>query len=216
MYNHNYSPGREGMRQISFLLIILVLCFTGTALGASLDGRLGLTGKAGAFVPLQDDFVSSTTKTRTGIAAGGGLIFGFCKNFAAEVDVTRVPSLDVEISGSKAYEAALTDVALGVQYRLASENRLVPFFGLGADFIKGSLKHVLGATYNLDWTEGGHVNVGVDYFLTRGIALSAEIRGLFAFDGDVKSSGVKVGEYNPMSFIGTLGVRLMLPESAFW
>lgn len=203
------------MRYVS-LLIILILCVTGSAFGASLDGRLGLTGKAGAFVPLQDDFVTSTSKTRTGVAAGGGLIFGFCKNFAAEFDVTRVPSLDVEISGNKAYEAALTDVAVGVQYRLASENRLVPFFGVGADFVRGSLKHVLGATYTLDWTEGGHVNAGLDYFLTNGIALSAEVRGLVAFDGDVKSSGVKVGQYNPMSIIGTVGVRLILPESAFW
>jgi outer membrane protein len=203
------------MRYVS-LLIILILCFTGSAFGASLDGRLGLTGKAGAFVPLQDDFVSSTSKTRTGIAAGGGLIFGFCKNFAAEIDVTRVPTLDVEISGNKAYEAALTDVALGVQYRLASENRLVPFFGVGADFVRGSLKHVLGATYTLDWTEGGHLSAGLDYFLTRSIALSAELRGLVAFDGDVKSSGVKVGQYNPMSVLGTVGVRLVLPQSAFW
>jgi outer membrane protein len=205
------------MRQISCLLIIFVLSVTGAAFGASLDGRLGVTGKAGAFMPLQDDFVTSTTKTRTGIAAGGGLIFGFGKNFAAEVDVTRALNMNVEISGSKAYEAALTDVALGVQYRAASENRLVPFIGLGADFLKGSLKHeLLGTEYDLDWTEGGHLNVGVDYFLTRSIAFTVEGRGLFAFDGNIKSGGAKVGEYHPMSFIGTVGVRLVLPDSAFW
>jgi outer membrane protein len=210
------SERRRSMRQISLPLILLLLCCTGTTLAASLDGRLGLTGKAGVLVPLQDDFVSSTSKTRSGLAAGGGLIFGFCRDLAAEVDVTHAPSLNVEISGSKAYDATMTDVALGIQYRPGSERRLVPFFGVGADFVKGSLKHVSGANYDMDWTEGGHVNVGLDYFLTRGIALSAELRGLFAFEGDVKSSGVKVGEYNPMSFIGTLGVRLILPETAFW
>jgi outer membrane protein len=188
-----------------------------SALGASLDRRFGVTGKAGAQVPLQDDFISSTTESRAGIAYGGGIIYGFAKDFAVEIDVTHAPQLDVEIAGSKAYEGKLTDVAVGFQYRIASENRLVPFIGVGADFIKGSLDHVISrADYSLEWTEGGHVNVGVDYFITRGIALNAEARYVFAFDGDVKSGGTKVGTYDPMSFVGTVGLRLMLPEDAFW
>jgi hypothetical protein len=32
----------------------------------------------------------------------------------------------------------------------------------------------------------------------------------------VKSGGTKVGTYDPMSFVGTVGLRLMLPEDAFW
>lgn len=204
------------MRYLSILLTILILCVTGTAFGASVDGRVGLTGKAGAFVPLQDDFVSSTSSTKTGIAAGGGIFFGFCKNWAAEFDVTRVPGMDVQASGNKVYDAALTDIAVGVQYRLPTGSRLVPFFGVGADFLKGNLKYLTGTKYNLDWTEGGHVNVGIDYFLTNGIALSAEGRGLAGVNGDVKSGGTKVGEYHPMAFIGTVGLRLVLPESAFW
>lgn len=181
-----------------------------------LDGRLGFTGKAGALVPLQDDFIGSTSKTRSGVVAGGGLIYGFFRNFAAEIDVTHALNLDVEMSGSKVFEATLTDVAVGVQYRIPTGSRLIPFFGVGVDFIKGTLKSVDGGNYDMDWTEGGHVNVGADYFLTRGIALTADLRGLFTFKGDIKNAGTKVGEYDPRSFVGTLGIRLILPESMFW
>jgi outer membrane protein len=204
------------MRRVILLATLALTLVSGTAMADSLSGRFGITGKAGALVPLQDDFISSTSESRTGLAWGGGLIFGFSRNFAAELDVTHGSNLDVEISGSKAYEAALTDVALGIQYRISSDNRLVPFFGAGVDFIKGDLKHISGAKYDLDWTQGGHVNAGLDYFVTRGIVFSADLRGVFAFDGDVKSAGTKVGKYDPMSFIGTLGIRLMLPEHAFW
>jgi outer membrane protein len=202
----------------AFLLTLLAIALLSTsAFGASIDRKFGVTGKAGAWVPLQDDFISSTSNSNTGIAYGGGVIYGFARDFALEIDVTHTPKLDVEIGGSKAYEGSLTDVAIGFQYRLGSNNRLVPYFGLGADFITGSLEHsVSQANYSLDWTEGGHVKVGLDYFLTRGIALSAEGRYLIAFEGDVKSSGTKVGDYNPMSFIGTVGIKLMLPEDAFW
>lgn len=203
------------MRRVILLATFTLTLISGTAFAASLDGRLGITGKAGALVPLQDDFISNTSESRTGVAAGGGLIFGFGRNFAAEIDVSHAPGVDVEISGNKAFEAEFTDVALGLQYRIAPENRMVPFFGVGIDFIKGDLQNISGANYSLDWTEGGHVNVGLDYFVTRGIAFTVDLRGVFAFEGDVKSAGVKVGEYDPMSFIGTLGIRLILPETAF-
>ena len=204
------------MRRASLMAFVSLIVLTGTAMGASLDGRLGVTGKAGALVPLQDDFISSTSESRTGFAAGGGLIFGFCRNFAAEVDVTHVPNLDVEISGSKAYEAKLTDVAVGIQYRFYSDNRVVPFVGAGLDFIKGRLENVSGANYNLNWTQGCHANAGIDYFVTPGIAFTAELRGVVALEGDVKDGNMKVGDYDPTSFIGTVGIRLMLPKSAFW
>jgi outer membrane protein len=203
------------MRKSIFLATLAFTFVSATVFAASLDGRLGITGKGGVLVPLKENFISSTSESKPGIAVGGGLIFGISKNLAVEVDVTHVPSLDVEISGSRAFEASLTDVSLGMQFRLASDNRMVPYFGIGADFIKGDIKSTLGSNYNLDWTEGGHVNIGLDYFLTRLIALTADLRGIGAFKGDVKSAGVKVGEYNPISFVGTLGIRLILPDTAF-
>ncbi|MCM0082886.1 porin family protein [Geomonas sp. Red32] len=204
------------MRKVTIIVLLILAAMASSAAAASLDGRLGVTAKAGALVPVQDDFISSTTMARTGLAAGGGLIFGIGRGVAAEVDVTRAPGFDVEIGGSKAYEAALTDVAIGVQYRLLPDRRLVPFFGLGADFIKGDLRQaVTGTSYDLDWTEGGHVNAGIDIFITDSIAFTAEGRFLFAVDGDVKTAGAKSGSYDPTSFIATVGFRLILPKDAF-
>jgi outer membrane protein len=197
------------------IVTVALILFASTALAAEIGGRLGITGKAGALVPLQDGFISDTSGADPGLAAGGGLIFGIGRNWAAEVDVTRLMRSDVNISGSKIFEASFTDLALGLQYRFAPAGCLVPFLGGGADFIKGELKSTTGASYNLDWTVGGHVNLGFDYFVTQGIALSVEARGLAAFDGDVKSSGTKVGSYDPLSFIGTVGIRLFLPEHPF-
>jgi len=202
-------------RAIFFSATLAILMAAGTALAAGIDGRFGITGKAGALVPLQDSFISSTSGADPGFAAGGGFIFGFCKGLAAELDVTRLMKSNVNSSGNKVFEAALTDVALGLQYRFAPDNRLVPFVGGGADFIKGQLKSTAGLDYDLDWTVGGHVNLGLDYFVTRGIAFTTDIRGLFASDGDVNRSGTKVGKYDPMSFIGTVGIRLFLPEHPF-
>ena len=207
------------MRRVILLAILTIILSASTALAAGIDGRLGITGKAGALVPLQDAFVSSTSGADPGLAAGGGLIFGVCKGFAIELDVTRLVKSDVNLSGSKVFEAAFTDVALGLQYRFVPDNRLVPFIGGGADFVKGQLKSTapnsLGDKYDLDWTVGGHVNMGFDYFITRGIAFTTDVRGLFAADGDVNHSGIKVGKYDPMSFIGTVGIRLFLPEHPF-
>ena len=203
------------MRRVILLITITFILATGTAMADSIDGRLGLTGKAGVLVPLKDDFISSTSESKTGFAFGGGLIYGFGKNFAAELDVTHVPKLDVEISGSKVFEASFTDLALGVQYRFTPENRLVPFVGAGVDFIKGDLTNISGAKYDLEWTAGGHANAGLDYFVTRSIALTADFKGVFTAKGDIRNGDVWVGEYDPMSFIGTLGIRLFLPENTF-
>ncbi|OGU05233.1 MAG: hypothetical protein A2075_00910 [Geobacteraceae bacterium GWC2_58_44] len=204
------------MRRAILLATLILTLVSGTATADSLQGRFGVTGKVGAVVPLQDDFISGTSDSNSAIAAGGGLIFGLSRNCALEIDVTHVPELDLEIAGDKAYEATFTDIALGFQYRIASDNRLVPFIGFGVDFIKGDLEHVNGTNYDLEWTVGGHVNAGMDYFITRGIALTVDLRGLYAAKGDVEGGGTKVGEYDPMSFIGTAGIRLILPEHAFW
>jgi len=202
------------MRQL--LLIILMIIFsTSTVLADNIGGRLGLTGKAGVLMPLKNDFISGTSESKTGFAAGGGLIYGINSNFAAELDITHVPSLDVEISGSKAFEASITDLSLGIQYRFMPEKHLVPFIGAGVDFIKGDLEHVAGNSHDLDWTAGGHVNAGVDYFVTRGIALTADFKGIFAAAGDIKTGSIKVGEYDPTSFVGTFGVRLFLPVNFY-
>jgi outer membrane protein len=199
------------MRRVILLSTLTIILTAATALASGIDGIFGITGKAGALVPLKDDFIGGSTGADPGLAAGGGIIFGLCKSLAIEVDATHLMKSNVS-SGASSAEASLTDVALGLQYRFTPDNRLVPFIGGGADFIKGELKNNSDTKFNLDWTVGGHVNVGFDYFLTRGIALTVDTRGLFAADGDVKGTPLK---YNPMSFIGTVGIRLFLPEHPF-
>jgi outer membrane protein len=196
------------MRRIIISAVIALSLVAGNAMAESINGRLGLTGKAGFIVPLNDSSINGTTfETSTGFAFGGGLIYGFCNNFAGEVDVTHAPSMNVKIGGIKIAEAQSTDIGLGIQYRIMPGNKLVPFIGIGADFIKGDID-----ASTLDWTVGGHVNGGIDFFLNKSIAITADFRYLFGAKSDITQNGVKVGKFDPMNVSGTVGIRLFLPE----
>ncbi len=175
----------------------------------TINGRLGLSGKVGVFVPLNDDLVSGASASKTGLATGGGLIYGLSDNLAAELDITHMPTIDIEYGGEKAGEAALTDVSIGIQYRFTPERPLVPYLGLGLDFINGDFKSQFDGKYDFEWSYGGHVSAGADYFVTKGVALTAELKGIFASKGDIKGTG---NEYDPTGFAGTVGLRLFLPE----
>ncbi|WP_224962138.1 porin family protein [Geomonas subterranea] len=196
------------MRVISITLVLLLLLIS-NALAESIQGRIGLTGKVGFLMPVQDDFITGVDDTNTGLAAGGGVIYGIGKNVAAELDITHAPTLNVQAAGGKVGEATLTDISLGLQYRFTLEQPLVPYLGAGVDFIKGKFKNLGDRRYGLEWTTGGHVSAGIDYFATRGIALTAELKGIFAPAGNIKTTPQ---EYNPNSFVGTVGIRLFLPE----
>ena len=201
-------------RGILVIITAITLCSV-QARAADIDGRFGLSGKVGGLVPLTDNYISDTTETKPGVAVGGSFIYGISRNFSAEGDVTHVPRMDVTISGARAFDMSLTDFSLGLQYRFTPEKQLVPYLGAGVDFIQGDLSSVAGAKYNLEWIVGGHVTAGIDYFITNGIAILADFKGVFAPSGDITKNNIKVGEYNPMSFIGTVGFRLFLPENAF-
>ena len=198
---------RSILLTIAALLLIAV-----NAPAESIDGRLGVVARIGATVPMKDDFIKGTSDTKAGLAVGGGLIYGFSEYMAADVEVLHMPKLDVHANGVKTYEAAITDVSLELQYRFLTGNKLVPYLGFGPDFITADLKHVNGTGYKLDWTYGGHVNFGFDWFITPGIALTTDFRGVYAVDGDVLSGSSKVSEYSPQWLQGTVGVRLMLPR----
>ena len=192
---------------ISFTLCLLLL-FSSTALAESINGRLGLTGKVGGIVPTNDSDIKGVNfENSGGFAGGGGLIYGFTDSLAAEFDVTHAPSLDAKIGGAKVGETQFTDISLGLQYRIMPEKRLVPYLGLGGDAIKGDIENS-----SLDWTYGGHVNAGVDFFLNRSIALNLDFRGVFAAKSDISQNGATVGKFDPMSFVGTVGIRLFLPK----
>lgn len=208
------------MQRLLFFTVLTLILASGIACAESISGKFGLTGKAGVLAPLRDRFIRSSAITGTAegessFAGGGGFIYGIGDSLALEIEALRVASLDVEIAGSKVYDASLTDLSLGLQYRFTPNNRLVPLVGAGVDFIKGDLEATTGADYRMDWTVGGHAHVGVDYFVTPGIALALDLRGIYTARGDIKAGDVKVGKYDPLSFVGTLGVRLFLPKSAF-
>ena len=192
----------------SIILSLLILFTTTSALAESINGRFGLTGKLGALVPLKDSDISGIDfETSTGFTGGGGVIYGFGNNLAAELEVSHTPSMDVEIGGNEVAEAELTDISFGIVYRLMTANRLVPYIGGGVDAIRGDI-----SDSKLDWTVGGHARAGVDYFLYRRVALNADMRYIFAAKSDIEQNGVKVGEFDPMSFVATIGVKLFLPD----
>ena len=201
-------------RVSGIIILIIISLLANTAFADTIANRLGFSGRIGAAVPVESDseFINGTSETKAGFAANGGLIYGFGDYLAAELDVTYLPKLDVETDGIKNYEATLTDIALGLQYRITPKSIVVPYIGIGADFIKGGLKHVGGKSYTLDWTYGGHANAGLDWFLTKGIALTADIRMVRAVSGDILSGSTKVSEYDPFWVQGTVGVRLILPK----
>lgn len=196
------------MRKIIVFSVIVLCLAAGTALAGSITGRVGFTGKAGVAVPINDgDIKGASFETDAGFAGGGGLIYGFTDHLAGEVDVTHAPSLDAKIAGAKAGDAQFTAIALGIQYRFVPERTVVPYVGGGVDAIKGNIENS-----TLDWTAGGHANVGMDYFLNKSIALNVDFRGIIAAKSDIKQGGITVGKFDPTSFVATVGIRLFLPE----
>ncbi len=196
--------------------VFTLLIGVSTAMADTIANRFGLTGRFGFAAPVKvgdAEFINGhSNDTKSGLAWNGGFIYGFTDHLAGELEISYLPRLDVEVAGIKAYEAKVADYAIGVQYRFMPTGQVVPYVGLGIDFINGDLDHVNGTGYDLDWTYGGHVGAGVDWFLTKGIALTADLRGTGAMSGDVKRGETKVTEYDPFWIQGTIGVRLFLPE----
>lgn len=198
-------------RFVLTVLMLLALAPT-VAMADSVANRLGASFRLGAMVPLNDDFVKGASSTTTSFAVGGGLMYSFSDLLAAEVEVMQMPKLDVKSGGAKSYEASITDIAMGVQFRFRTKNSLVPYLTVGPDLISADLKHVNGASYSLDWTYGVHAGIGADWFLTPGIALNLDLKGVYAADGDIVNSGSVVGKYRPQWFQSTVGLRMFLPE----
>lgn len=197
------------MRRLIILTLIALSLVAGNAMAESINGRLGLTGKLGFVVPLNDSEIKGSPFGLGDIdfAGGGGLIYGFGHCFAAELDIAHIPALDVVKSTTKIDEAEFTDISLGLQLRIMPKHRLVPYIGAGIDFIKGDI-----SDSTLDWTVGGHVNGGIDFFLNKSIALVLDCKAVFAEKSDIQQMGVTVGKFDPTSVITTFGVRLFLPE----
>jgi outer membrane protein len=175
----------------------------GTVMADSIKGRVGVTGKIGFLVPADND-TGLPNRTDAGFIGGAGLIYGIDDHFAAELDVTRTSF------GSDSGDFGITNVSLGGQYRFALQQRqLVPYIGAGLDILVSDYDPNDGSRADVDTTVGVHVSGGVDYFLQRNLALTAEAKLVAAPDTSItgRQSGAHIGNFDPSSFSTTFGVR---------
>ena len=90
------------------------------------------------------------------------------------------------------------------------KSTLVPYVGAGVDIILNDLEPDFDRiSLNTDTTFGGHISAGVDYFITRQVALNAEFKGVLSTEGDINGAGIFPGaKFDPSNFSGLFGVRV--------
>lgn len=195
------------------VLFCAVSCVFLTAAAASADsinGRVGLSGRIGFLVPADNEvYGGGDIETDAGFVGGGGLIIGLPSNFALEFDVTYA-AFEGDDYWGVGYDFDTTNISLGLQYRFANlpAQRLVPYVGAGVDILMSDTDDDLGNNAKIDTVVGGHISGGVDYFLARNFALTAEVKFVFAPDADIKYQGVHVGDFDPTSIATTFGIRV--------
>ncbi len=155
----------------------------GSAKAEEIAGRFGVTGRLGFLVPADSEAVAggliSPIDTDATFVGGGGVIFGIDKNFAAELDITHT-EFDAHHSGFNG-DFATTNISLGGQYRFdIPPLELTPYAG-----------------------------AGVDYFIRKEFALTAELKVVIAPNADIMepATRAKIGNYDPMNVNGTFGLR---------
>lgn len=187
------------------LLAATVALASGTAMAESIKGRVGVTGRVGFQVPADNEaeFGWGNNRTDTGFVGGGGLIFGIDSNLAMELEATH-SSFESDTG-----DFEVTDISLGAQYRFrVPENRkLVPYLGAGLDILVTDYDPYDGASLDVDTAVGGHLRGGVDYFVTKDLALNADAKFVLAPDTDITYQGLHSGDFDPTSFSGTVGLR---------
>jgi len=167
----------------------------GTVFADSISGRVGVTGRIGFIVPSDSSSIATgVIGTNADFIGGGGFIYGITDAVAAELDVTHASFNGFDT----------TNISLGAQYRFTGipVEHLVPYVGAGVDILVNDSS--LG---NVDNVVGAHVSAGVDYFLQKQLALTAELKGVLAPNADITIGGVKMGEFDPTGFAMTFGVR---------
>ncbi len=186
---------------VLFGLGAIVALAAGAAQADDIKGRVGVTGRIGFVVPADSDIAGFNASTDTGIIGGGGIIYGLTDHVALEADVTHS-----SYGSNLGVDFNTTDVSLGAQYRFTNlpVKHLVPYVGGGLDILINNVDSAVG---DVDTVVGAHVKGGVDYFLTKELAATAEMKGVLAPNADIHDFGGKVGNFDPMSFSMTFGVR---------
>lgn len=170
----------------------------GPVMADSIQGKLGVTGKIGILMPADGDIGSFTNKTDAGFIGGGGLIYGIDNHFAAEINITH------SSFGSDFGDFGVINLSAGGQYRFVLDQpKLVPYLGAGLDLLL--IDADLGRS--VDTTVGVHGSAGVDYFVMKQLALTAEVNLLVAPDTDVNGPAGKLGNFDPTALSTTFGIR---------
>lgn len=186
-------------------LLALVSMVPGVAMADNIKGRFGVTGKVGFIIPSDNEaeFGFGTNNTDAGLVVGGGLLYGIDDHFAAELDVTN-SYFDSEFG-----DFDVTDISFGGQYRFTNmrDRRLVPYLGAGLDIISTDYDPDFGGRRHVDTTWGVHVSGGVDYFVEKHVALTAEAKAVLAPDADITEDGFHSGDFDPSNFSTAIGVR---------
>lgn len=171
---------------------------TGSADADSIKGKIGVTGKIGFLIPSDGDIGPYKNETDAGFIGGGGILYGIDDHFAAEFDITRSDF------GSDFGDFGVTNVAIGAQYRfILAQPKLVPYVGAGLDILISDADK----GRDVDTTVGVHASCGIDYFIMKQLALTAEAKLVVAPDADIKGSSGKLGNFDPTSLSTTFGIR---------
>lgn len=174
----------------------------GQAMADSINGKLGVTGRVGFLSPADNNAEYFDNRTDTGLVVGGGLIYGVDDHIALELEATRSEF------GSDTGDFGVTDISIGGQYRFAVQQQLVPYIGAGFDVLVSDYDENSGAYSDIETKIGAHINGGVDFFIQRNLALTAEAKVVIAPDAKITDSfGDHRGDFDPSSFSTTVGLR---------
>jgi outer membrane protein len=195
-----------------FMLLSLVAALAisaGPALAENIKGRVGITGLLGFNIPADNDFGPDKSKLESdaGFIGGGGFIYGIDKNFAAEMIITHTNFNAETPTRSVKGDFDVINIALGGQYRFAVDvPHLVPYVGAGLDIVLSDFDPNNHVHHDVNTTVGVHASGGIDYFLTRSLAVTAEARAVIAPETDITGPGTR-GNFDPSSFSGLVGAR---------
>jgi outer membrane protein len=188
-------------------LAAALACAATPAQAENIKGKLGITGRIGFIIPADSDLGPTKSKLESdaGFVGGGGFIYGIDRNWAAELDVTH-SSFDSQFHDKSVKgNFDVINVSLGGQYRFeTSQANLTPYVGAGLDILISDFD-ANNTRFNVDTTVGVHGSGGIDYFLTKNLALNAEAKVVIAPETDI--SGGADGNFDPTSFSTTFGIR---------
>jgi len=222
------------MKKVFMIVLSALLLFSSTAMADSVAGKFGITARGGVGYFLNSEFtdaavanwsVDKTIKGGTGWTGGGGFMYGINDNLSVDFDIIyEQVEVTMTHSGGTNHvfgKGKAFDFSLGAQWRFQPKKAFVPYIGAGVDFLINSFSlydvySASGETIDLDNTFGGHLNIGVDYFLTPHVSLNAEFRYLYSTTSDLTSkypgeSDAVVAKYDPGNITGFAGVRFFFP-----